>query len=64
LYCGEFGARNEIPNAVREAWFRDMISVLEKHDVAWTVWDFKSGGFGMLDVEDLNLVLPKEILFQ
>ncbi len=64
LYCGEFGVRSDVPKELREAWFRDMVSIFEKHDVAWTVWDFKSGGFGMLKPEDLSLVLPKEVLFQ
>lgn len=64
LYCGEFGVRSDVPKEMREAWFRDMISILESHDIAWTIWDFKSDGFGMLAPDDLSLVLPKDVLFQ
>ncbi|MEL6924858.1 MAG: glycoside hydrolase family 5 protein, partial [Bacteroidota bacterium] len=64
LYCGEFGVRSDVPPAVREAWMRDLISIFEKHDIAWTVWDFKSNGFGMLKPSDLSLVLPESVLMQ
>jgi len=64
LYCGEFGVRSDVPKEMREAWLNDMITIFEKHDIAWTVWDFKSDGFGMLKPDDLSLVLPQEVLFQ
>ncbi len=28
-------------------WYRDVRSNLEKHNIAWAIWDYK-GGFGIL----------------
>ncbi len=48
LYCGEFGVVNTAPMAVREAWYRDIISVFEEHGIGWANWDYK-GQFGIVD---------------
>ncbi|MDD5350627.1 MAG: glycoside hydrolase family 5 protein [Chthoniobacteraceae bacterium] len=48
LYCGEFGVVNLAPQHVRQAWYRDFISVLVEHQIGWANWDYK-GDFGILD---------------
>jgi endoglucanase len=48
LYCGEFGVIHLAPQIVREAWYRDLISVLEENQIGWANWDYK-GQFGILD---------------
>jgi endoglucanase len=63
LYCGEFGCLNTIPTDMRNRWFSDVITLFERHDIAWSAWDLKSGGFGMFDPEDYSLMIPEEILF-
>lgn len=50
LYCGEFGAIHLTPTPTRIAWYRDIISVLADHGIAWANWNYK-GGFGLIDSE-------------
>lgn len=50
LYCGEFGAVKNGPDAVRIAWYRDLRQVFARHGIAWGCWDYK-GGFGLIDQE-------------
>lgn len=65
LYCGEFGSYGiSIPEDIRFRWFKDIVSILEKHEIDWAAWDLKSNGFGVFKSEDLSLAIPKEILFQ
>ena len=33
LYCGEFGRYERTPQAIRLAWYRDMIQTCQAHDV-------------------------------
>ena len=47
LYCGEFGVFNQTPQALRLAWYRDMIQTLKEYDIAWANWDYK-GSFGIV----------------
>jgi len=44
IYCGEFGAIANAPADVRRRWARDIRGVLEKHDIGWCAWMYKSGG--------------------
>lgn len=46
LYCGEWGCLPAVPRESRLAWYRDMVSVLGEHGIAWATWDYK-GGFGL-----------------
>lgn len=62
LYCGEFGAYKNAPDDIRFNWYRDVISILEEHDVSWAAWDLK-GSFAVLN-DDLSLKIPKDVLFQ
>ncbi len=47
LYCGEFGVINRVPLPVREAWYRDIISVFSEYGIGWANWDYK-GVFGLV----------------
>lgn len=48
LHCGEFGVVKNAPDAVRIAWYRDLLDVFRAHDIAWSNWDYK-GSFGLID---------------
>ncbi len=51
LYCGEFGVfLDNFPEA-KLAWYSDMISIFEKHNVAYANWNYKSTAFGIVDDE-------------
>lgn len=49
LTCNEFGSfRRFVTPADRSAWISDMRTVLEKHGIGWTMWDY-AGGFAVVD---------------
>ncbi|RDC62352.1 glycoside hydrolase family 5 protein [Adhaeribacter pallidiroseus] len=54
LYCGEWGALNTTPKADRLRWYQDMVTVLEKNNIAWANWDYKGGGFGFTNAQGEN----------
>jgi endoglucanase len=58
LYCGEFGVINKAPVEDKLNWYRDIVALFNKHNVAYANWNFKAGSFGIVD-EDLN---PDEAL--
>lgn len=41
LYCGEFGVINLAPSHVREAWYRDIVTVFVENGIGWANWDYK-----------------------
>jgi endoglucanase len=43
LFCGEWGAYHTTPQALRLAWYDDMISLFDENNIAWANWDFKGG---------------------
>ena len=50
VMCGEFGAlRLEAPPADRVRWLTDVRTILERADIGWSVWDYASEGFGIVD---------------
>lgn len=53
LFCGEFGVIDGTPEASKLAWYEDMVAILEKHNVAYANWNYKSGSFSFVD-ENLN----------
>jgi len=61
LYCGEWGCYPTVPNESMLRWYGDVRSILEKHDIGWTNWDYK-GGFGVVDRND-NFT-PKEDMIE
>lgn len=49
LTCNEFGAfRRFAKPADRAAWIVDIRTVLEKHGIGWTMWDY-AGGFAVVN---------------
>ncbi|MBN2711905.1 MAG: cellulase family glycosylhydrolase [Planctomycetes bacterium] len=48
LWCNEFGVIRSTPDDIRKRWLLDMKSVFEKHNIGWSVWDFRSE-FGLFD---------------
>ncbi len=60
LYCGEFGAYEKLPMPIRLAWYRDMIDLFEKHNIAWANWAYK-GDFAIVTDGEPNEIV-KEIL--
>jgi endoglucanase len=60
LYCGEWGTLSTVPAADRLRWYRDVRRVLEKHDIGWAHWDYKSTGFGVAGGPGANN--PSELL--
>jgi aryl-phospho-beta-D-glucosidase BglC (GH1 family) len=50
VMCGEFGAyRAGAPAADRARWLRDVRTLLERSRIGWSVWDYASAGFGIVD---------------
>jgi len=54
LYCGEFGCYSPAPTDIRAKWFNDVLFILNKNDISWAVWDYKSEGFGLFNEEGTN----------
>lgn len=48
LYCGEWGCLSTAPRKDRLRWYKDVRKVLEQNNIAWSNWDYKSGGFGFI----------------
>ena len=38
LFCGEWGAYQRAPRDMAYAWMKDMISIFDECNIAWTVW--------------------------
>lgn len=49
LYCGEFGVIDGAPSDAKIAWYRDLVAIFEKHNIAYANWNYKSGSFGVVD---------------
>jgi hypothetical protein len=49
LMCDEFGVyRAFAPGADRLRWIEDVRAALERHGIAWAMWDY-AGGFGVVE---------------
>lgn len=49
LTCNEFGVYRKVaPPDDRNAWIRDVRSLLEKYQIGWAMWDYNHG-FGVMD---------------
>lgn len=49
LTCNEFGVYRKVaPPDDRNAWIRDVRSLLEKYQIGWAMWDYR-GGFSVID---------------
>jgi endoglucanase len=51
LYCGEFGVINKAPVEDKLAWYKDMVTIFEKHNIAYANWNYKAGSFGIVDMQ-------------
>jgi endoglucanase len=49
LYCGEWGSLSTLQQKPRLQWYEDVREILEKYDIAWANWNYKSGSFGIVD---------------
>ena len=49
LYCGEFGVIDGSPHDSKLAWYKDLVAIFEKHNIAYANWNYKSGSFGVVD---------------
>lgn len=49
LYCGEFGVIDKAPVGAKLAWYKDMVAIFDKHNVAYANWNYKAGSFGIVD---------------
>ncbi len=64
LYCGEWGVITTAPDADRLRWYRDMVQLFERHDIAYANWNYKSDNFGLVDGEGepqsalIDIVVP------
>ena len=61
LYCGEFGCYEKTPQAIRLAWYRDIIQTFVEHDIAWANWDYK-GSFGIVTVDGQDTGIAQVLL--
>lgn len=48
VHCGECGAYNRTPHPVFLAWFEDVLTILERYNIGFALWNFQ-GSFGMLN---------------
>jgi endoglucanase len=53
LFCGEFGCFPSKPPELRNAYYRDIISVFDKLDISWTHWNYKND-FPVVDEKTLE----------
>ena len=51
VHCGEFGCSKNVAEAMRLAWFTDMVAAMEANNIPWTLWEWLDGGFGFVDME-------------
>ncbi|MBN1582644.1 MAG: cellulase family glycosylhydrolase [Anaerolineae bacterium] len=63
LYCGEFGCYYKTPQAVRLAWYRDMMHTLNEYGIAWANWDYK-GSFGIVTPDGQDTGIAGVLLAQ
>jgi len=47
LYCGEFGCIHRLPQALRIAWYTDVVAVFHELGIGYANWDYR-GEFGLL----------------
>ncbi len=48
LFCGEWGVYEPVDRELAYAWTKDMISVFDEFDIAWTSWCYDAD-FGFYD---------------
>ena len=48
LFCGEWGVYEPVDRELAYAWTKDMLSVFDEYDIAWTTWCYDAD-FGFWD---------------
>jgi endoglucanase len=51
LYCGEFGIIDKSPRDPMLAWYTDMVSIFNQYNIGYANWNYKSGSFGIVDMD-------------
>jgi endoglucanase len=51
LYCGEFGVIEGSPRDSKIAWYKDLVAIFVKHNIAYANWNYKAGSFGIVDAD-------------
>ncbi|MBK5278313.1 MAG: glycosyl hydrolase family 5, partial [Bacteroidia bacterium] len=54
VHCGECGCWNKTPHTVFLAWFADVLDILGKNKIGFSLWEF-IGDFGILDSGRLDV---------
>ena len=62
LYCGEYGVFSAAPMPDRLRWYRDMLAILEKHNISSANWNYKSDEFGLIGLDDEPIEAIKDVL--
>lgn len=57
LYCGEFGCFPTTPMDMRVKLYQDLVTLFDKHDIAWTHWNYKND-FPVVDASTLEPIEP------
>lgn len=42
LFCGEFGCYPSTDLSMRLEWYKDMITIFDKYEIAWSHWNYKN----------------------
>ena len=48
LFCGEWGVYEPVDRELAYQWTKDMLSVFDEYDIAWTTWCYDAD-FGFWD---------------
>jgi endoglucanase len=49
IYCGEFGVYERAHMTTRLNWTREVIALLNEHDIGHAIWTYKNLDFGLVD---------------
>lgn len=60
VFVGEFGTMNTVPEPSRTNWYRDMVYIMNKHNLAYTSFDYKGAGYSVVN-ENLTPRFPEII---
>ena len=49
LYCGEYGALSNAPEADRLRWYSDMMQIFQEQEIGSANWNYKSTRFALVN---------------
>lgn len=62
LYCGEFGVHKPYaPPEDRAQWHHDVVTVFERYDIGWAMWDYDSN-FGLVERSGGETIIDKALV--